>query len=259
MDSSIVLIVAILGFVGFAVLGFAAYRMMRGERGKPDAYKFSGENPAPAALEPAARPTPPGAHEVLRVLRDDLTGRLMLEIGGQRFNRVMEIQDPNLGRGLVTTVRDLQRFMQGQVTGSGPAPEIQSPAPGPVASAPPPPAAPARVSTPEPPHSFIPNPAAPPSITMPSMNPFKQAQILRELSKQQLVAPKSIPDQIDEILQEKIAGTALVGRGLKVNTSPAGGVVFYLDGQTYDGVDAVPDPDGQAAIRAAVKAWENKQ
>jgi len=201
------------------------------------------------------------------VLRDDLTGQLMVEIGGQRFTRVMEIQDPNIGRGFMTTLRDLQKFMRGQPTGSAPEmaapPGAVSPAPGGVPAPRPasgaPPAAP--VSEPPPPSRTAATPpaAGTPSFTLPTMNPFKQAQILREMNKQKPPEPKSIPEQIDEVLQDKIAGTALVQRGLKVKTNSTGGVVFYLDGQAFEGVDQVSDAEAQAMIRAAVKDWESKQ
>ncbi len=257
MDPTLLLIIGIVGVIGFGVLGFAAFRMMGEEKaGKKDDYKF-GE--APPATE--SRAAPPGSHEVLRVLRDDLTGRMIVEIGGQRFSRIMEIQDPNLGRGLVTTVRDLQKFMQGQTTGSAPPPEVTSPAPVAVSSptptppAPPPPAPPA----PEPPRSSSASHPAPPPIAIPSMNPFKQAQVLREMNKQKPPEPKGIAEQIDEVLQEKIAGSPYVRRGLKVQISQAGGVLFMLDGQGYEGVEAVPDPEVQTVIRAAVKEWESRQ
>ena len=251
MNPTIILIVSFVGLAGFGLLLFVALRWMREEKGGQDEYKFG---VSPAAAPPA--PPPPGTHEVLRVLRDDLTGRVSVEIAGQRYQRVMEITDPNVGRGFVTTVRDLQKFLQGQATGSAPE-TVPAPAapPPPQAETSAPPAGPAApAASPQPSVA----PAAAP-LELPSMNPFKQMKVLRELQKKAPPEPKTIPEQIDEVLQTKAAGTPFARRGLKVTTGPSGSVAFQLDGRAYEGVDAVPDPEAQAVIRAAVKEWESGQ
>src|SRR5207248_11797462 len=50
------------------------------------------------------------AHEVLRVLRDNLTGRPTLEIAGKRYGNVDEISDGEVRQALLTTVHDLEAF-----------------------------------------------------------------------------------------------------------------------------------------------------
>jgi hypothetical protein len=117
-DPFVLLIVGVLGLVGCLLLLYFGIQMMREERAAKEARGAAGgqeakadttpaeaELPAPAATaaSPAAsapsRPNPlsgvaarlgsgrpkGNAHEVLRVLRDNLTGRLLIEIGGQRF------------------------------------------------------------------------------------------------------------------------------------------------------------------------------
>jgi hypothetical protein len=73
------------------------------------------------------------------------------------------------------------------------------------------------------------------------------------------VAPaNSIVGQIDAILQEQLAGTALEERGIFLAQSPEGGVMVYVGLTRYNGIDDVPDAEIKAAIRAAISEWENK-
>ena len=68
----------------------------------------------------------------------------------------------------------------------------------------------------------------------------------------------SIVGQIDSILQERLVGTPLEGRGIFLAQSPEGGVNVYVGLTRYNGVDDVPDPEIKAAIRAAISEWEDK-
>jgi hypothetical protein len=91
------------------------------------------------------------------------------------------------------------------------------------------------------------------------MNPFKQMQVLREMAKNPPPPPKSITEQIDEVLQNSLAGNALAQRGLHMRAGPRGEAVFEFDGQSYAAVDEVPDEDARQVIRAAIAAWERSQ
>lgn len=68
----------------------------------------------------------------------------------------------------------------------------------------------------------------------------------------------SIVDQIDGILQTRLFGTPLESRGIYLAQSLEGGVIVYVGTSTYMGVDEVPDADVKAAIRGAIKEWEDK-
>ena len=92
------------------------------------------------------------------------------------------------------------------------------------------------------------------------MNPLKQMQVLRERSRQPAPPPpKSIAEQIDEILQEKIAGTSYRQRGLHVGAGPQGHALFQCDGLSYEAVDDLPDAEARSLIRAAIAEWERRQ
>jgi len=76
--------------------------------------------------------------------------------------------------------------------------------------------------------------------------------------EQPAVASFSIVEQIDQILQDKLTGTPLAGRGIHLQESPEGGVMVWVGLQRFEGIDAVHDPEVKAAIRQAVEAWEKK-
>jgi hypothetical protein len=71
-------------------------------------------------------------------------------------------------------------------------------------------------------------------------------------------APQSMVAQIDDILQEKIENTPLGRRGIKLEEAPGGTVNVVVGHDRYEGVGDVPDPEVQAAIRAAITEWERK-
>jgi len=69
---------------------------------------------------------------------------------------------------------------------------------------------------------------------------------------------KSIAAQIDEILQDRLEGTPLDQKGIRLMELPGKGMVVMVGLEQYPGVNDVPDPEVRAAIRAAVVEWENK-
>ena len=92
------------------------------------------------------------------------------------------------------------------------------------------------------------------------MNPFKQAQVLKERAKQlEPIQLKSIPEIIDEHLQQKLMGTPHIWRGIRVRSDVKGGVVFDVDGLTYDAVDSVPHEEVRNLIKGAIAEWDAKR
>jgi len=76
--------------------------------------------------------------------------------------------------------------------------------------------------------------------------------------QQPLPAPisMSLVAQINAILQARLAGTALADRGIRLTEALHGGAIVFIGTAQYDGVDKVPDPEVQAAIRGAITEWE---
>ncbi len=266
MNPYVLLAVGALGIVGFVILLYVGVQMLREERTAKD--RKDGAAPDPPTALPAdgeaapvamAKPAPPkptpgrskgSAHEVLRVLRDNLTGRLVIEIAGRRYANLDELNDPAVTDGLLTTLNDLRAF-----TG-----DAALPAPEALVSAP---ALTTRTGvTPLPSGANLTTsaPAAPARpLPPPTMNPFKQLAVLRELAKNPPPEPKSITEQVDDVLQAQILGTPLAERKLRMRTGLRGEAQFDLDGESYPSVDEVPDMEVREALKAAIAAWEQMQ
>ncbi|HEY9526495.1 MAG TPA: hypothetical protein VIR02_05395 [Anaerolineales bacterium] len=101
-----------------------------------------------------------------------------------------------------------------------------------------------------------PPPAAPPPLQPAPTRAARSSTIAKE---DRPAAPaNSIVSQIDTILQSRLSGTPLEGRGIFLTQSLEGGVNVYVGLSRYSGIDEVPDPQIKAAIRAAISEWENK-
>lgn len=68
----------------------------------------------------------------------------------------------------------------------------------------------------------------------------------------------SIAAQIDEIMQEMLAGTDFEQRGIRLMDLPDQGVVVMVGLDKYPDIDSVPDEDIRKVINAAVKEWEKR-
>lgn len=70
--------------------------------------------------------------------------------------------------------------------------------------------------------------------------------------------PKSIAMQVDEILQRKLQEKGWQQRSIRLLELPNKGMVVMVGLHQYPTVEAVPDPEIQAILRAAVREWEVK-
>jgi hypothetical protein len=68
----------------------------------------------------------------------------------------------------------------------------------------------------------------------------------------------SLVQQIDQVLQSRLAGTPLGKRGIRLAEAPQGGAIVFVGQTQYDGVDKVTDPEIQGAIRSAIAEWEKR-
>lgn len=112
-------------------------------------------------------------------------------------------------------------------------------------------------SRPAPPETFTPVPAPQP-VPVVAPSPTRPTAPVPLSKKDEVLAPLSMVAQIDEILQQRIMGTPLAEKGIKLMETPGGGVTVLVGLNRYAGVGEVSDPEVQAAIRAAIAAWEKK-
>jgi hypothetical protein len=71
--------------------------------------------------------------------------------------------------------------------------------------------------------------------------------------------PKSIVEQIDEILQKRLASSPFNKRLIRLVDAPGGGVEVLVDAKKYEGVGDVPDLEVRSFIQECVKEWENRK
>ena len=117
--SPVLLLGAIVGLVGLAVLVFVLF--LGGLRGRDDKKKASkpGRKPQAATPEVAQDGEPaetPRQGEMMRVLRNPDTGRVLVEVEGRRYEHIREIEDAQVGRRVLWAIADLIRFTGGVAT-----------------------------------------------------------------------------------------------------------------------------------------------
>ncbi len=101
-------------------------------------------------------------------------------------------------------------------------------------------------------------PAPSPAVAQPAGSPASMRAFGASREAPEPGTPTTMVGQIDSILQSKLIGTPLEGRGIRVIESAQGGASILVGAAHYAGVGDVPDPDVQAAIKAAIAEWEEK-
>jgi hypothetical protein len=208
--------------------------------------------------------TPPGGRKgrytvIARLWRERGAGKLVVEMDGRSF-LTPEALDATQRERLVTSARELRAWLGMGLEGVSNPP----PAAAPVTTPPPPVMRAAPASTPPAPQPYAvqtPAPAAP-LRPAPVVSNARGVTPLagKPVGKEEVVpAPKSIVMQIEDILQDMIAGTPMETRGIHLTEDPVRGVRVQVGVQFFDGIDAVADPEVKATIRKAVETWEATQ
>ena len=95
-----------------------------------------------------------------------------------------------------------------------------------------------------------------PHVTRASAKPLpiitEEAEKLPEIPKESIVV------QIDNILQEMLAGSALEDRSIHLDESANMGVTVWVGNTSFSGIDQVSDPVIATVIRKAVAEWERR-
>ncbi len=201
-----------------------------------------------------------GMQEVMRVLRSGTLGELVIEIEGAHYRRLVEIQDGAVGRRVLLTIQELNDFAGGHAR--RPLPEMHRvAAPSPQAAREEPDLTPEQ-------QAFLAQLQEPPEEEPPPEPKPTLANYWRRRSKRaerQAAAeaaedePKSFVDEIEQLLQESLAGRSdMQGRSIHFKSTPMGDLRIDVDGTWYQAVDDVPDGQVKSLLRAAIQAWESQ-
>jgi len=176
------------------------------------------EEEGPKAAAPEKSLARPGETEVLRAWRNE-QDKAWLEMDGQRLEAGDELQAGQKQK-LLNLVLDLRPWLEAPA------------APAPTARETPPAAEPAR-------------------------QPAEEKKAKAEMEKP-VVSLKSIVGQIDDVLQEKLAGTVFAKEDIHLLEGAGGEVMVQIGPAKHAGIEAVPNPEIRALIRQAVSDWEKE-
>ncbi len=270
MNNPLAILILITGIaIGLAVLMFA-FRIMKADkevdakhaeaaRPQPDPAPAATAAPPEAASPAAPPPLPPnpapqsveanpGFVELGRLLRTP-DGLLVLQANNNWYLRRQDIADPQL----LAALDEFSRFLQNDDL---PPPVARPPL---ADTEPPAQPKPTEIVDGRPTVFMTAREAAQVPLTAPSLDIMRQYRYLRERDKQPQIKIKTVLEEIDDILQAKIADTALAKRGLKVSADSSGAALFFLDGKSYSGAEELPEAEAQAVVKAAIQEWERKK
>jgi hypothetical protein len=196
----------------------------------------------------------PGAVLLMQVWQDS-EGYLVVEAGGQRYRRLFDIRDGEVGRRVLEVINWLVAFSKGKESRGASLAPPQKPAARPVA--PPPPAAAVDEET----QAFF------DEVRQKEETPRKVSRIItdpvpfrRSSPTQQPGITLNLAEEIDRMLQIRIAAAPEFGeRRIHVVTAPDGTLRFQVEGISHAALDEIPDPQVQALIRAAIGDWEARR
>lgn len=224
------------------------------ERPEPAAAERPAQERPAAVVPPAAAPAEAPAHpgEVMRVIRDEATGRLLVEVEGRRYASIREIEDARVGRRVLWAIADLVRFTGGMATNPQAMRSIgEPPAAGPAAP---------------PPTTASPLPSSSARTTVSSLaEPERQSYNMAEFFRRGFQATEPAPaaarsfiDEIDDILQGYLERVPNRTESVHVRSAEDGTLRIEVGTTHYDSIEEVPVPEIQRLIRAAVAEWERR-
>ncbi len=177
--------------------------------------------PAPVQVEIAApKPSPANGQEILRAGRNE-AGEIWLEIDGQQLKDKSALQSAQQGR-LQSLLQELRPWIETGIETSIETSQPAQPQPAPVA------------------------------------RPAPAAKVPPKQKKEAPAAPvmKTIVEQINDVLQAKLANTIFKDRGIQLVDGSGGSVMVEEGLNSYEGIEAVPNEEIRSLIRQAVSDWE---
>jgi hypothetical protein len=224
--------------------------------------------PPPPVPPPVAQQRPVAAPaELLRLLRDPTSGRLIVEVAGQRYTRLADVPEREIGEYILKLAAHLLAFTGGMVATEGGVKSLPVPK---VKALPMPLSAPPSISQlPTAPDGLAPPPDVEKAFlaslrTEPEAAPKKGGlfgRLAPSTSKfkedEPLLPPLNLAEEINRIIQKRLPYTPLgLTTRIDIMMAPGGGIKIKVNGETFTGVDEVKPPGVQAFIRECIKEWE---
>ncbi|MGD8623278.1 MAG: hypothetical protein PVF47_06905 [Anaerolineae bacterium] len=270
-----VIFYVLLGLIGLILISLIVYVVLANRRERDrlmQAYEADRLSPRSATKVTG---------QILALFREVPGAPLQVEIDGERYSRLSEIQDPRLKRQVVESAMELIQFTG--VLGAevdGPAPEektyswredLREESRSELQ----------RIHGPE--VQPAPRPTSPSSASLPSTPETVEERFLDLLSEMGQAStgverptlasalqqrwssttgesdqPQSFVDEIEKIVQRRIQLIpALSRRELHVRPSPEGTVSFVFEGQKYNSVDEIPNLTARQVIRDSIQEWDD--
>jgi hypothetical protein len=219
--------------------------------------------------------------EVIRIWHDRRSGELTMEIGEKYFKNASELNDKSR-RGFMALLGELQSWLGIPIDDKrldvislrSPQATVSQPTK----------VTPVRSDESLPPASSSPTVQLPVDVAMEkeagvpttevidkiSVIPSTEVKVsdfeskpskvekTKEGTKESTQESKSIAAQVDEILQDKLANSSQKDRSVRLLELPSRGMVVVVNGNQYDGVGEVPDPEIRQLIQESVVEWERR-
>ncbi len=209
----------------------------------------SAGTPEPAESSPEQRP-----FEVFRVVRMGPTGKLLVEVGGQRYSNIVDIQDGAVGRRVLLAVQELGEFLGPHGAWKLPAMHRQADLPGEGGSE----------LTIEQQEFLARLEATPPDgaieesgarvVEFPQQKSSADAPEAGAASEPEV---RTFVDDLEEFLQVRMTGRPeMSGRSVHFRSTPTGELRIEVDGREYEAIEDIPDSEIVAELRATIRDWE---
>jgi len=229
--SSLILFALFFTVIGF-IMALLVARLRDSDQASLSQIRKDRNVAGPDWQTPAAS-TRPGS---LQVWKDPDSGRLSIEIDGQVYHSISQL-NPEQRRALGVTTGELVNWLS-QAAATPPSPAVQ----------------PSR------PHL---QPVIPP-VAKPgpaSDNPRSRSLLSRALQPnltKGTAKPNTLATQVDDILQTKLANSALAGRNIRLIDLPNHGLAVEVGQERYDSIDEVPDQAVVQLLKEAVAEWQQR-
>lgn len=231
----LILVVAIVSALAGGLLTWIVSYISGGGKSKRQHRRL----PAATAQGESEAPAPAGEQELLRVSRTK-KGRLAVFVQGQRYRRLLEITEPQVGHETIAALKAVLTFAEGWL----PSPS-QSP------------------SQPAPRRSTVDEEAFLEQLRQSDLFSLDKPSGLRGRPRRRPSSPRQLEplltpaDEINDLVRQRLREQPELARhSIRLTTGEDGGLCIHVGLQTFDAVNDIPDLQVRALIQDAIREWE---